>query len=146
MIQHSLLTYKESITNDEVLFICATFVEAYQMTAGTLGFEINPQKGIIGRGGAEYLKNSTIYGNFKAVNQVKFWGSEKSASFHFSLSDKVSMIRDITELTITRGCDETRKWKYNLMMMSVDLTTRAGAFRYHCLSSIMSGVGKMFLG
>ncbi|AKC01920.1 VP1, partial [Eriocheir sinensis reovirus] len=141
-----IMTYEEPPTVEEVHLMCATFVESYQDTAGTLGFAINARKGMIGRYGSEYLKNSSIYGNIKSVNQVKFRGSEKSASYHFGVSEKVSMIRDITDLTITRGCDETRKWKYNLLMMPVDLTTRAGAFRMHNLCSIMTGVGKMYLG
>jgi hypothetical protein len=141
-----IMTYDEPPTAEEVHLMCATFVESYQETAGTLGFAINARKGMIGRYGSEYLKNSAIYGNIKSVNQVKFRGSEKSASYHFGVSEKVSMIRDITDLTITRGCDETRKWKYNLMMLPVDLTTRAGAFRMYNLCSIMTGVGKMYLG
>nr|WNT98849.1 VP1 [Scylla paramamosain reovirus] len=141
-----IMTYDEPPSAEEVHLMCATFVESYQDTAGTLGFAINARKGMIGRYGSEYLKNSAIYGNIKSVNQVKFRGSEKSASYHFGVSEKVSMIRDITDLTITRGCDETRKWKYNLMMLPVDLTTRAGAFRMHNLCSIMTGVGKMYLG
>jgi hypothetical protein len=141
-----IMTYEDPPTVDEVHLMCATFVESYQDTAGTLGFAINARKGMIGRFGSEYLKNSAIYGNIKAVNQVKFRGSEKSASYHFGVSEKVSMIRDITDLTITRGCDETRKWKYNLMMLPIDLSTRAGAFRMYNLCSVMTGVGKMYLG
>jgi hypothetical protein len=141
-----IMTYEEPPTAEEVHLMCATFVESYQDTAGTLGFAINARKGMIGRYGSEYLKNSAIYGNIKSVNQVKFRGSEKSASYHAGVSERVSMIRDITDLTITRGCDETRKWKYNLMMLPIDLTTRAGAFRMYNLCSIMTGVGKMFLG
>jgi hypothetical protein len=138
--------YDKELTREQIIFICETFVASYIDTAGKLGFEINARKGMIGVGGAEYLKNTAIYGNIKSVNQVKFRATEKSAVYHSSASEKLTMFRDISDLSITRGMDENRTWKYLFMMMPIDLTIRAGCFRLHFLAPCMAAIGRMYLG